>query len=580
MRLKDRLTRARRARLTASGAAVALALGAIVATAEGDVPFFGSGGAQLYPNNLLIARSTYAEPSLTASSTGVTGTLLPPDCTSSCGYANTDGTYPQVFNNDAADGSFGITSPIFLDQVDPNSGHLINTLTVPTSDVVTSFSSKSELALNLSTSGKYVSFMGYDATPATLDVSNANTPGEEDTVANNNDVGPWYREVVTLDGQGNFNETLTNAYTGDNGRAAIIADGTPSLFAQDDASTQPIAFMAGNADDGGKKSPFAGGIEGTGAQALAPSIGPKAFQNPGGPTPVGSFAITQLGQPADKVGKDTNFRGLTIYDNVVYYTKGSGGNGVNTVYFIDTTGKACPSGVGLPQPGAALPSAPIAYDPTKITTQGVAPYNMCILAGFPTTLASASSGVSFPFGIWFANADTLYVADEGSNTDTYDSTTKTWTDPLDSSSGLQKWVFNSSTQQWQLAYTLQNGLNLGVPYTVAGYPTGVNSGPGGTGLPWAPATSGLRNVTGRVNPNGTATIWAETATQSGSGDEGADPNEVVGITDQVSATTLPSGESFHTVAGPTNATVYRGVSLTPGSTQYSQQPPFHGPEQH
>ncbi len=193
--------------------------------------------------------------------------------------------------------------------------------------------------------------------------------------------------------------------------------------------------MAGNADDGGKKSPFAGGIEGTGAQALAPSIGPKAFQNPGGPTPVGSFAITQLGQPADKVGKDTNFRGLTIYDNVVYYTKGSGGNGVNTVYFIDTTGKACPSGVGLPQPGAALPSAPIAYDPTKITTQGVAPYNMCILAGFPTTLASASSGVSFPFGIWFANADTLYVADEGSNTDTYDSTTKTWTDPLDSTRG-------------------------------------------------------------------------------------------------------------------------------------------------
>ncbi len=94
MRLKDRLTRARRARLTASGAAVALALGAIVATAEGDVPFFGSGGAQLYPNNLLIARSTYAEPSLTASSTGVTGTLLPPDCTSSCGYANTDRDLP------------------------------------------------------------------------------------------------------------------------------------------------------------------------------------------------------------------------------------------------------------------------------------------------------------------------------------------------------------------------------------------------------------------------------------------------------------------------------------------------------
>jgi hypothetical protein len=567
--------RSRRALIIAAAAAT-LITAVVVATAAGDPPW-GGPGQQLYPNNLLIARSVYAPANLVAGTTGVTGTMLPPGCSgNTCVQANTDGTYPQVFNNSAVDGSFGITSPIYLDQVDPNSGRLINTLAVPTSDVVTSFSSKSELALNLSTSGRYVSFMGYDAPAGQLDVSNANAPGEEDTVANNPDVGPWYREVASVDAQGNFHETLTNAYTGDNGRAAIIADGTPlDPWSNAGGSTQPIAFMAGNADDGGKKSPFAGGIEGAGAQALAPSIGPKAFQNPGGPTPVGSFSITQLGDTPDKVGKDTNFRGMTIYDNVVYYTKGSGGNGVNTVYFIDTTGKACPNGVGLPQPGAALPNAPIAYDPTKVTTQGVAPYNMCILAGFPTTLASASSGVSFPFGIWFANADTVYVADEGSNADTYDSTTKTWTDPADSSAGLQKWVFNSGAQRWQLAYTLQNGLNLGVPYTVAGYPTGVNSGPGGTGLPWAPATSGLRNITGRVNPNGTATIWAETATQSGSGDEGADPNEVVAITDQLGASTLPATESFHAIAGPTNDTVYRGVSLTPGSTQ---SVPFHGRE--
>ena len=48
-----------------------------------------------------------------------------------------------------------------------------------------------------------------------------------------------------------------------------------------------------------------------------------------------------------------NFRGLTIFDNVLYYTKGSGGNGVNTVYFVDTTGTACPNGVGLPVAGRA-----------------------------------------------------------------------------------------------------------------------------------------------------------------------------------------------------------------------------------
>ena len=143
--------------------------------------------------------------------------------------------------------------------------------------------------------------------------------------------------------------------------------------------------------------------------------------------PVGSFNVTQLGDTADKIGKDTNFRGLTIFNNVVYYTKGSGGNGVNTVYFVDTTGTACPGrGAACPQPGAALPTSPIAYDPALLQTEGVFPYNMCILKGFPTALEDRRP--SFPFGIWFANANTLYVADEGNGDNTYSTATGTYTD--------------------------------------------------------------------------------------------------------------------------------------------------------
>jgi hypothetical protein len=67
-------------------------------------------------------------------------------------------------------------------------------------------------------------------------------------------------------------------------------------------------------------------------------------QSPGLPTPVASFNITQLGDAANKIEKNTNFRRLTIFNNVFYYTKGRGGNGVNTVYFVDTTGNACPNG--------------------------------------------------------------------------------------------------------------------------------------------------------------------------------------------------------------------------------------------
>src|ERR1700677_1596359 len=116
---------------------------------------------------------------------------------------------------------------------------------------------------------------------------------------------------------------------------------------------------------------------------------------------------------------------------------------------------------------------------------------MCILKCFPTELAKSTS--SFPFGIWCANSDTLYVADEGNGTNTFSGGEYTAA-AAQTTAGLQKWVFNGT--EWKLAYTLPAGVNLGQPYTVSGYPTGINAA---TGLPWSPATDGLRNLTGRVN---------------------------------------------------------------------------------
>jgi hypothetical protein len=135
----------------------------------------------------------------------------------------------------------------------------------------------------------------------------------------------------------------------------------------------------------------------------------------------------------------------------------------------------------------------------------------------------------FPFGIWFANPGTLYVAEEGDGSATFDPATDTYTDAAaQATAGRQKWVFDGT--KWNLAYTMQNGLSLGTPYVVPGYPTGNNAA---TGLPWAPATDGMRNINGRVSPNGTATIYGVTSTVSGSGDQGADPNKVVAITDEL-----------------------------------------------
>src|SRR5262249_53770378 len=105
------------------------------------------------------------------------GQALPPICPApaKCGTpAIANGGYPtvansnNVFDNDKADGSFGITSPVFLDQITP-AGTLVNSLAIPTNMVNTSFSSKSELAINLSDDGTALTFMAYVAPSNAID---------------------------------------------------------------------------------------------------------------------------------------------------------------------------------------------------------------------------------------------------------------------------------------------------------------------------------------------------------------------------------------------------------------------------
>jgi hypothetical protein len=82
-----------------------------------------------------------------------------------------------------------------------------------------------------------------------------------------------------------------------------------------------------------------------------PPVPPSVPGGPGMPiNRIGNFDITQVTIPgtnciptpckyvADKPGKDNNVRGLTIYDNTLYVSKGSGGNGINTVYQVGDTG--------------------------------------------------------------------------------------------------------------------------------------------------------------------------------------------------------------------------------------------------
>ena len=469
--------------------------------------------------------------------------------------------YPFVWNTVLTDPSFGITSKIFLDQMTPF-GEVVGSLEVPNStqrgvtsrsnQAVTSFSSKSEMALNLSTDGRFLTLMGYLAPVDAVDVSNSNTPLAFDPTDPVTTTA--YRLVIQVGHDGRFRFTKTNAYSGNNGRAAILIN-------TDDAHSY---VTVGNAGNGSNPQPDAIVI-GAGAQIMNAEHAREVRQTPGDPTPLGSFSVTQLGAKADKVGKDDNFRGLTIFNNVVYMTKGSGSNGVNTVYFVDTFGGACPKGVGVPHPGANLPVGPITYDSTKLQTSGL-PSNMCILSGFASTLNSAlkPKTTAYPFGIWFADATTLYLADEGDG-DIGDAGL--------TPAGLQKWVFDAVSASWVHVYTLQTGLGLGSTYPFPGdkaYPTGVNAA---TGLAWAPVVDGLRNITGRVNKDGTVTVWGITSTVSGNGDTGADPNKLVAITDRLANTnpTVALNEKFVTVRTAAFGEVLRGVSLAPRADKYDDR---------
>jgi hypothetical protein len=477
----------------------------LIATLAGalSAPLFAqSTFSGFLPGNLVVSRSVYMGDATTVT----VGQKLPPNCpaTATCptAGATNNGAYPAVWGNDTVDGSFGVTSPIFLDQM-TTEGTRINTMPVPTNMLVTSFSSKSELGLQLSPDGTVVTFMGYVAPVNTLDVSNSNTPGVMDPT--NPVGGAYYRAIAQLYESGAIQITNTNAYSGNNGRGAILANG--------------YYYTVGNNNNGAGTPTNI--VTSTGVEIVEPGA------TAGTPVQIGQFSIAQLTDPAsgapfapDKAGKDNNFRGLTIFDNTIYVTKGSGSNGVNTVYQVGNAG--------------SLPT---------LATAASAPIN--ILPGLPTTLAKNADATN-PFGIWFANSTTLYVADEGDGTATNAAKSK--------SSGLQKWSLVDGT--WQLDYVLQSGLNLGQPYTIANYPATLN-----------PSTDGLRNITGRDNGDGTVTIWAVTSTVSANGDQGADPNKLVAVNDVLDNTdpSIAPLEPFTTLATAGFGEVLRGVSFTPGT---------------
>jgi hypothetical protein len=493
---------AKQALLTGCGVFVLLTSSGV---ASANQPF-------LLPNSLVISSTTY-DASQGALASLAVGTPLPNTATATTpAVAGND--YVHVWNNASVDGSFGVTSAIQLTDIEPHSGYVFSTLSVPTDQVVTSFSSKSELGLHVSSdsSGAHLVFVAY-AGPGVgaLDVSNSDAVhGQDPTNPVTFAFGSSYafaRTVVSMDAQQNFSYTPTINYGGNNGRSALL--GSNGLY-----------YTVGNANNG-NASTFANNgtnpnvTTTTGLEVVTPidAASSNVSIPAGNSAQVDPFIQYQFGPKPDKAGKDNNYRGITEYGGALYFTKGSGSNGINTVYTINS-----------------LPSVADAASTT-----------ISIVPGFPTDPAKVTGGNFTPFAVFFANPTTMYVTDEGTG------------NALDQAShaGLEKWSLVDGV--WQLDYVLTKGL-IGT----------VDSNLNGADGPWpAVTTIGLRNMTGIVQGN-MVTLYATTSTASASGDNGADPNKVVAITDNLGATTLTgsvASESFSVVKGPTYGTVYRGVAL-------------------
>jgi hypothetical protein len=471
-------------------------------------------GTLLVPGSLVISSSAY-DRTVGAVASLTVGTKLAGTATATTS-ATTGNNYVTVWNNEAADSSFGVTSAIQLSDVDPTSGNVLSKVTVPPDQVVTSFPSKSEVGLHITkdASGSHLVFVAY-AGPGVgaLDVSNADAvPGQDPTNPVTFAFGPTFafaRTIVSMDGNGNFSYTPTINYGGNNGRSALL--GSNGLY-----------YSVGNANNGNASTFGPNGTtpdvtETTGLEVVTPINGASSSvaipaNNSAEVNPLVQFSF---GSPPklDKAGKDNNYRGVTEFGGALYFTKGSGSNGIDTVYTV----------------------------PLLPTVANAATSTISVVPGFPTDSAKATGGTFTPFAVFFANATTMYVSDEGSGNAT----------DVAGHAGLEKWSLVGGV--WQLDYVLTQGL-------IGQVDTNLNGADG----PWPNVTTvGLRNLTGVVNGD-QVTLWATTSTSSTSGDNGADPNKVVVITDQLSATTMTGAvttESFSTLTGPTYGTVYRGVAF-------------------
>ncbi len=259
-------------------------------------------GNLINKDSLLVSMTTYQD-------VGQVFGLIPGVTQIPGGVANANGNVNNVWNNSSVDGQFGVTSPLQFQDLSATTGAHLAAESLDPNQVVTSFSSKSELGLSITSTknGPVATVMAYTpggaGYPSTavgmLDVSNADSTSYVDPT---NAASQFYkgsytdyafnRSVIAVSANGSYTATPTLAYGGDNNRAAVLAP-------------NGLYYTVGNSNSGS-----------TTAKELTTTTGlevvtPGATQNSKMIDPTFNTYPTYQTYAKDKAGKTNNYRGVT-----------------------------------------------------------------------------------------------------------------------------------------------------------------------------------------------------------------------------------------------------------------------------
>ena len=375
------------------------------------------------------------------------------------------------------------------------------------------YGSSSEGTIQLTGDGQHLVIMGYGINAATFNSNPTrygtavNDPTKPTALGQSGSLtGKSYTPVsrvvavVGANGSVDTSTALFNVFNGNNPRSVASADGVHFYV-----SGQGV-------DDDRTAGVFATTLGSSSATAIT-----------------GLDATKRAGDPLNET-QDT--RVVEIHDDTVYVSTDSKGGKNSARDFVGTLG-ADPTGYYNNGSG---PTQLSGFGDTKTgditinsqNSNGFAPLNSVVNLS--------------PEQFFFANDDTLYVADSGAPKNTSGSTSAF------GDGGLQKWSYTATTGKWSLDYTLSAGLNLVANTSAHG-------------------TTGLLGLTGQVI-GGQVQLFATNYTV---GD--TDPTFLYGITDRLSATTKPLTESFTQLAAAPVDSNFKGVAFAPGTTTPSVPEP-------